>query len=105
MGGFLQIIEIRTSRFDEVEALRKDIQARLDDGSPSRPRRGTITADRDRPGVYLNIVEFDSYESAMENSNRPETGEFAARLAKLCDAPPTFYNLDVREVWEPSSGR
>ena len=105
MGGFIQIIEMQTSRFDEVEALGKEIRARLDDGSPSRPLRGTTTADRDRPGVYLNIVEFDSYEAAMENSNRPETGEFAARLAKLCDAPPKFYNLDVREVWEPSVRR
>ena len=31
----------------------------------------------------------------MENSNRPETGEFAAFLAKLCDGPLTFRNLDV----------
>jgi hypothetical protein len=105
MGGFIQIIEMQTSRFDEVEALGKEIRARLDDGRSSSPVRGTITADRDRPGVYLNIVEFDSYEAAMENSNRPETGEFAARLAKLCDAPPKFYNLDVREVWEPSARR
>jgi hypothetical protein len=105
MSGFIQIIEIQTSRYDEVEALGKDIRGRLDDGSPSSPLRGTIVADRDRPGVYLNIVEFDSYEAAMENSSRPETGEFAARLAKLCDAPPKFYNLDVREVWEPSARR
>ena len=105
MGGFIQIIEIQTSRFDEVEALGKEIRGRLDDGSSSSPLRGTITADRDRPGVYLNIVEFDSYDAAMENSNRPETGEFAARLAKLCDAPPTFRNLDVSEVWEPTTRR
>jgi hypothetical protein len=105
MAGFIQIIELQTSRFDEVEALGKEIRARLDDGSRSAPLRGTITADRDRPGVYLNIVEFESYEAAMENSSRPETGEFAARLAKLCDAPPTFYNLDVREMWEPTSRR
>jgi hypothetical protein len=105
MGGFIQIIEMQTSRFDEIEALGKEIRARLDDGSSSSPLRGTITADRDRPGYYLNIVEFDTYEAAMENSNRPETGEFAARLAKLCDAPPKFYNLDVREVWEPTARR
>jgi hypothetical protein len=37
----------------------------------------------------------------MENSNRPEVGEYAARLAKLCDGPPKFYNLDVRETWQP----
>jgi hypothetical protein len=41
----------------------------------------------------------------MENSKRPETGEFAARLAKLCDAPPTFLNLDVHETWEPTARR
>ena len=52
---------------------------------------------------YLNIVEFASYEAAMENSSRPEIGEFAARLAKLCDSPPKFHNLDVREVWQSSN--
>ncbi|GAA0900004.1 hypothetical protein [Pseudonocardia zijingensis] len=105
MAGFIQIIEMHTSRMDEVEALGKEIRARLDDGRPSSPLRGTIAADRDRPGVYFNLVEFASYEAAMENSSRPETGEFAARLGKLCDEPPKFYNLDVREVWEPQSQR
>ncbi len=105
MGRFVQIIEMQSSRFDEIEAVISEIRTRLDDGSPSRPLRATITADRDRPGVYLNIVEFESYEAAMENSNRPETGEFAARLAKLCDAPPKFYNLDVRNTWQPSARR
>lgn len=103
MAGFVQIIELQTSRFDEVEALGNDIRDRLDDGRPSSPRRSTITADRDRPGFYLNIIEFDSPEAAMENSGRPEVSEFAARLAKLCDAPPKFYNLDVREIWQSSS--
>jgi hypothetical protein len=31
----------------------------------------------------------------MENSARPETAEFAERLATLCDGPPAFRNLDV----------
>jgi hypothetical protein len=34
----------------------------------------------------------------MANSGQPATAEFAARLAKLCDGPPTFHNLDVRQV-------
>jgi hypothetical protein len=29
----------------------------------------------------------------MENSNRSEVGEYAARLATLCDVPPQFYTL------------
>ena len=49
----------------------------------------------------MNIVEFDSYESAMENSQRPETQEFAAQFAQLCNEPPKFYNLHVDQVWEP----
>ena len=103
MAGFVQIIEMQTSRFDDVEALANEIRDRLDDGRPSSPRRSTITADRDRPGFYLNIVEFDSQEAAMENSSRPEINDFAARLAKLCDAPPKFYNLDVRQTWQPAT--
>jgi hypothetical protein len=35
----------------------------------------------------------------MENSARPEVGEFASRMAALCDEPPRFYNLDVVEAW------
>lgn len=101
MAGFTQIIEMQTSRIDEVEALIRELRNRLDDGQSTAPRRATVTADRDREGFYVSIVEFDSYEAAMENSNRPEVGEYAARMAKLCDAPPKFYNLDVRETWQP----
>jgi hypothetical protein len=103
MAGFIQIIEMQTSRFGEIEELLKEIRSRLDDGRTSGPLRGTTTADRDRPGYYVNIIEFDSYEAAMENSNRPEVSEFAGRLAKLCDSPPRFYNLDVRDTWQPSA--
>jgi hypothetical protein len=103
VAGFIQIIEFQTSQLDEVEALGREVRDQLDDGRSSSPKRGTIAADRDRPGYYLNIVEFDSREAAMENSGRPEVGEFAARLAKLCESPPKFYNLDVREVWQPSA--
>ena len=63
-------------------------------------RRSTLAGDRDRPNTYVTIVEFDSYESAMENSRLPETGEFAQKLGALCDSPPTFRNLDVRRVEE-----
>jgi hypothetical protein len=102
MAAFVQIIEIQTSRIDDVEALGQQVRGRLDDGRSSSPKRGLFTEDRDRRGYYLNIVEFESYEAAMENSRRPEVGEFASQLGKLCDSPPRFYNLDVRETWVPS---
>ncbi|NKX53994.1 hypothetical protein [Arthrobacter mobilis] len=96
MAGFVQIIEFQTSRIQEIEDLGRP--SRSEGTTPATFRRIVATADRDRPGTYYTIVEFDSYESAMENSNRPETSEFAAKFAALCDAPPVFRNLDV--LWE-----
>jgi quinol monooxygenase YgiN len=101
MAGFVQIIEFKTSRIDEVRQLVEEMRAQQD---PVGSMRGTAAADRDRPGYYLNIVEFESYEAAMENSARPEISQFAARMAALCDEPPRFHNLDVVETWEGDSG-
>ena len=103
MAGFIQIIEFSTTRIDEVKALGDDYrETRIADGDGSPPVRGTITADRDRPNTYLNIVEFASYEDAMSNSNDPRTAAFAEQMMKLCDGPPKFYNLDHIDTWEYS---
>ena len=103
MAGFVQIIEFQTSRRDEVEALGREIRDRLDDGRPSSPKRGTIVADRDRPNYYLNIVEFDSHEAAMENSSRPEVGEFAAGWQNCATRLPNSTIWTCVEVWQPSA--
>lgn len=95
MAGFVQIIEFKTSRYDEVRALVDERRER-----PGLAVRGQIAQDRDRPGTYINIVEFESFESAMENSNSPETQEFATRMAELCDGPAKFYNLDLLETFD-----
>jgi hypothetical protein len=96
MAGFIQIITFKSSRIDEIQALADEVR----DQEGGTVLRGSFTADRDNPNTFVNIIEFESYESAMENSNRPETNEFAGKLAALCDEPPKFYNLDVRETWE-----
>jgi hypothetical protein len=100
MAKFVQTIEMQTSRIEEIESLLKAMRARREGEDGPSPRRAILASDRDRPGYYVNIIEFDSYETAMENSARPETGEFAEQLAKLCDGPPVFHNLDVRVMWE-----
>ena len=100
MARFVQIISFQTSRHDEIQALGEEFrQQREASGAGMAPTRATLTQDRDRPGHYVNIVEFESYEAAMENSGRPETSEFAAKMAELCDGPPTFSNLDVVDSW------
>ena len=99
MGAFVQIIEYRTSKPDAVAALNEDFRKRrMDDGDGPAPTRVTACADRDEPGRYFAIIEFASYEEAMENSNRPDTSEYAAKMMELCDGPATYYNLDVAET-------
>lgn len=44
------------------------------------------------------IVEFPSYEEAMRNSEMPETQRMAEQMAKLCNGPVEFLDLDVVEV-------
>ncbi|MFJ5779528.1 hypothetical protein [Streptomyces sp. NPDC093094] len=90
---FVQIIEYRTSRIDEFNALL-DTWVEKNEGS-RLATRALQARDRDTENVYMNIVEFPSYEQAMDNSNRPETAEFAAQAAALCDGPPVFRNLDL----------
>jgi hypothetical protein len=90
---FIQLIEYKTSRPEELNAM---LDAWLVATQGRRAAtRGVQTKDRDATDSYLQIVEFPSYEHAMANSNLLETGEFAAKLAALCDGPPTFRNLDV----------
>jgi hypothetical protein len=91
--GFIQIIDATTSNYDELAKLEKEWEAATE-GARTTTRR-ILARDRDNPNHYLNIVFFDSYESAMANSDLPATSEFAQRMAGLLDGPPTFINLDV----------
>ena len=90
---FIQIIEFKTK---DIDAFSKTVDDFLKETEGTRTAtRGIQTQDRDAADTYLQIVEFPSYEAAMKNSNDAATADFAARLAKLCDGPPTFRNLDV----------
>ncbi len=91
--SFIQIIELTTSRADEMDALFQEWLARTE--GKRTATRVVLTRDRDRPNTYVEIVEFPSYAQVMANSDLSETAEVAARLAQLCDGPPTFRNLDL----------
>ena len=93
MTGFAQLIEWKTSRFDEIEKLNHEWRERFPTMGPARI---LICADRDNAGSYVTMVEFSSYEEAMKNSNDPATSEFAKEMGALLEGPPKFYNLDVR---------
>jgi quinol monooxygenase YgiN len=97
---FVQIIEFQTSRVDEMKMLGDEWEAGA--AASRTARRRVLCQDRDNPGRYFNIVFFDSYESAMENSNNPVTQEFAQKMMALADGAPTFHNLDVVDEREMS---
>jgi hypothetical protein len=96
MPGFIQIMEFETSRIDELEALMTTFQKER--GDALLATKATITEDRARPGHYLVIVEFDSYEEAMKNSNDPVTTEYAEKITAMLEGPQIFHDLDVRSV-------
>jgi quinol monooxygenase YgiN len=91
--SFIQVIEGHTDRFDEIEQL----SAELEDRTKGRftVRRSISTRDRNDPRHFMVIVFFDSYESAMENSNLPETQAFAEQMMGLLAGPPKFHDLEV----------
>jgi hypothetical protein len=93
--AFIQIIESRTKKFDEIQALSEEF-FKATEGRRT-VQRSIITRDHNDPERYLIIVFFDSYESAMENSNLPETAAFAEKQMALLEGPPTFFDLDVIE--------
>jgi aspartyl/glutamyl-tRNA(Asn/Gln) amidotransferase C subunit len=90
---FMQIIEMKTARRDEVQAMIDEW--RTTTAGRRTAQRALTGRDRGEDDVYIVVVEFPSYEAAMTNSDLPETRELAERLAKLCDAPPTYRNLDI----------
>jgi hypothetical protein len=90
---FRQIVELRTSRIDDFHA-HLDAWISRTDGQRI-PHQAVTCKDRDAENTYLLTVEFSSHAVGMENSGRPETGEFAAFLTSICDGPLRFRNLDV----------
>jgi hypothetical protein len=93
--AFMQIIEFRTS---DIDAVRKiDEEWRRSTEGKRTARRELVARDRDNPDRYFALVFFDSYESAMQNSDLPETKFAAEQYMKATSGPPTFYNLDVLE--------
>ena len=91
--AFIQIIDFRTSKIDEGRKLVEEYRAKTQ--GKRTANRGILCQDRDEPNRYLNLVFFDSYEAAMENSNLPGTSESAEKMAAVLTAPPVFRDLDV----------
>lgn len=90
---FIQIIEYRTAELDRLQKVGEEWEQATD--GKRTARRSITTRDRNDPSRFFDIVFFDSYDSAMENSNLPETQALAEKFASLLAEPPRFYDLDV----------
>ena len=90
--GFVQIIEFTTSDIDAVRKIDEE-WTKATEGKRTA-RRQIVTRDRNQPDRYLALIFFDSYESAMENSNLAETQHFAEKYGAATKGA-TFHDLDV----------
>jgi hypothetical protein len=96
--SFIQFIEFET---DDIGQFLDEVRRWEEESADWRTAtRATLCADRDHPGSYVQVVEFPSYEAAMENSNDPRTNEFAERMASIVGEGRMFRNLDVVKVSE-----
>ncbi|MFD8234412.1 hypothetical protein ACFV20_21360 [Streptomyces sp. NPDC059696] len=94
---FVQIIEFETERLDEMQQVLEEAGQR-NAGRTNGPTHSTLLKDRDKPGRYLALIEFDSYEEAMRNSDDPETSAMAQRLDALSTGERVYTNCDVLDA-------
>jgi steroid delta-isomerase-like uncharacterized protein len=90
---FVQLIDCRTSRFDEMNQLM-DTWVEKTRGKRTATH-SVIGKDRSDATHFIEIVEFPSFEEALRNSNLPETERIFQEMVTLCDELPTFTDLDV----------
>jgi hypothetical protein len=93
--AFMQIIEFRTTDIDRARRINDDWW-RATEGKRT-VRRELLAHDRSDPSRFFAVVFFDSFESAMENSDMPETQASAQEYRKMSDGPPVFYDLEIVE--------
>ena len=97
MAGFIQLIEYET---DDIEAVERSLlKFREEHPGVMMFTASRIAEDRDKPGTYISIVEFDSYESAMKQSNDPALSEFVQRVGPELMTTRSFRNLDVKTTF------
>jgi hypothetical protein len=90
---FIQVIEMRTADIDKIRAIDEEWEKATE--GKRTARRSIVTQDRNDPDHYFALVFFDSYESAMENSQLPETQALSSEWTAAMTGPPTFHDLDV----------
>ncbi|WP_225825039.1 ester cyclase [Streptomyces naphthomycinicus] len=90
---FVQLIECRTSRLDEMNRLMDDWVQQTE--GKRTATHALVGRDHSDASHVVEVVEFPSYEEAVRNSKLPETDRIFRGLVALCDEAPRFTDLDV----------
>jgi quinol monooxygenase YgiN len=93
---FVQIVECRT-KADIGELLKLEAEWEAATEGKRTLRKSVVGRDRNDPERYFILAFFDSYESAMVNSDLPETQAFGEKQTALMEGPMQFTDLDVVE--------
>ncbi len=88
---FIQMIQGPCTRQDEAHQLLDEWRRDL---APSANGWLGGTYGFTDDDQLIAVVRFESREMAMANSDRPEQGEWAAKMAEVMDGPMEFHDCD-----------
>ena len=84
---FIQVIQAPCTRRADVREVLDSWSSELAEGARGWLGGTFGVTDDDQ---FIAVVRFNSRQEAMANSDRPEQGKWAERLAAALDAPPEF---------------
>ncbi|MEI7056475.1 hypothetical protein WBG06_11715 [Nocardioides sp. CCNWLW239] len=88
---FIQMIQGPCTRQEEAHRLLDEWRRDLAPGATGWLGGTYGFTDDDQ---LIGVVRFESREAAMANSDRPEQGEWAAKMAEVMDGPMEFHDCD-----------
>jgi hypothetical protein len=88
---FIQIIQGKCNRPDELRAMARSWREELSDGAEGWLGGTYGFTDDDE---FIGVVRFESREAAMANSGRPEQAAWAEQMMALMDGPVEFHDCD-----------
>ena len=94
-----QIIKARMKQgaADDMMKLQQEFEAQ---GDRTPWVRSIALEDQNNPGLYYNVVFFESEEKARANEHTPEQQERVRRIQELYEGEPEFVDCNV--VYESS---
>jgi hypothetical protein len=98
---FIQTISYYSDRPDELAAAEQEWLAATE--GVRTTGREQLLVDRTDPRHYLVVVEFNSFDDAMRNSNLPQTDAFATRMRELCDGEVVYTDYDLVRSMETTA--